>query len=176
MMQAPRIETPHLILRPHTAADFPALHAIWSEPAVYAHIMGKPPTMEESWSRLLRYAGHWALLGFGFWAVEEISTGLFIGDAGLANFHRDVDPPFGASPEMGWVLAAHSHGKGYGSEALRAIIVWAGDHLEATSYGCMIAPENTASLALAAKLGFRETCRSSYHGAPAVILQLQVKS
>ncbi len=38
------------------------------------------------------------------------------------------------------------------------------------------APENTASLALAAKLGFRQTCRTSYHGEPAVILQLQIKS
>ena len=175
-MTVPVIETERLILRGHRLDDFATLAAMWADPGVTRFIGGRASTREESWARLMRYAGHWALLEFGFWSVEEISTGLFIGDAGLANFHRDVDPPFGASPEMGWVLAAHCHGKGYGSEALRAIIVWAGDHLEAMSYGCMIAPENTASLALAAKLGFRETCRSSYHGAPAVILQLQVKS
>ena len=43
-----RIETQRLILREHTLQDFDALHAMWSEPAVYRHIIGRPSTREEA--------------------------------------------------------------------------------------------------------------------------------
>jgi RimJ/RimL family protein N-acetyltransferase len=77
-----RIETHRLILREHTLEDFDALHAMWSEPAVCRHIIGRPSTREEAWSRLLRYSGHWRLLGYGYWAVEERVTGDFVGEMG----------------------------------------------------------------------------------------------
>src|SRR5437868_8198133 len=127
-MQAPLLETPRLILRGHRKEDFSALAAMWAEPAVAQFILGKPATEEESWARLLRYAGHWALLGFGFWAVEEKASGEFAGDMGFADFHRAVDPAFGDRPEVGWVLRSRFHGRGYASEALRAIFAWGERH------------------------------------------------
>ena len=42
-----------------------------------------PATREEAWARLLRYAGHWALLGYGFWLVEDRTTGSFVGEVGV---------------------------------------------------------------------------------------------
>ena len=68
---APVIETERLVLRPHAATDFDGVYALWADPLVMRHILGRPSTREESWSRLLRYAGHWSLLGFGFWAMPE---------------------------------------------------------------------------------------------------------
>ena len=67
---------------------------MWGDPAVARFIGGKPFTREEVWARILRYVGHWTLMGFGFWAIEEKATGDFIGEVGLADFQRDLDPPW----------------------------------------------------------------------------------
>ena len=61
---------------------------MWADPEVTRYIGGRPFGVEEVWTRLLRYAGHWALLGYGYWAVIEKSSGRFVGEAGLADFHR----------------------------------------------------------------------------------------
>ena len=71
---------------------------MWADPAVTRFIGGKPSTVEESWTRLLRHAGHWNLLGFGYWAIEEKESGRFIGQAGFA-YHQRVS----GLPEIGWV-------------------------------------------------------------------------
>ena len=119
MNAIPHIRTDRLILREHVPQDFDALHAMWSEPAVYRHIIGRPSTREEAWSRLLRYSGHWRLLGYGYWAVEEQATGNFVGEMGFADYHRDIDPPLEGRPELGWALKTAVHGKGYATEALQ---------------------------------------------------------
>ena len=79
MTTAPLIETGRLRPRPHRRDDFAALHAPWRDPAIHTHITGRPSTPEESWARLLRYAGHWQLMGFGYWAIEEKASADFIG-------------------------------------------------------------------------------------------------
>ncbi len=65
---------------------------MWGVRIVTRHIGGRPFTAEESWSRLLRYAGHWYLLGFGYWAVVERGTNRFVGEVGFADFHRRHHP------------------------------------------------------------------------------------
>ena len=67
--QAPVIETERLILRGHRAEDFEAIAAQWADPAVVKYIGGTPSSREASWSRLLRYPGHWQMLGFGYWIL-----------------------------------------------------------------------------------------------------------
>src|SRR5262252_376878 len=91
--EIPTLETERLRLRPHTAADFPACTTLWADSSVTRFIGGRALTREEVWARLLRYAGSWQWLGFGYWAVEETSTGRFIGELGLARNERDFDPP-----------------------------------------------------------------------------------
>ena len=174
MTATPLIETGRLRLRAHRRDDFAALHALWRDPAVYTHITGRPSTSEESWARLLRYAGHWQLMGFGYWAIEDKASGAFIGEAGLADYRRDIEPPFGATPEMGWLIDPEFHLRGLASEALRAIIGWGRVNIAAPQYACMIAPDNAASVALAASLGFRETGRTSYHGQPTILMRLSL--
>lgn len=169
MSGVPGLATARLILRAHRVSDFPALNAMWSDPAIYRHITGRSSTPEESWARLLRYAGHWPLMAYGCWAVEEKSTGRFIGDMGFADYHRDIDPPFGGTPELGWVLASAAHGQGYASEALGAIVAWGDANLGQPRTACLIAPDNTASLRVAGKIGFVETGRTTYKGEPTII-------
>jgi RimJ/RimL family protein N-acetyltransferase len=127
------IETDRLRLRPHVADDLAASFAMWSDPLVFAHILAAASTEAQSWSRILGYAGHWALEKFGYWAVEERSTGDFVGEIGFADFKRDITPSIRGLPEMGWVLASAHHGKGYATEGVRAALAWADQHLPSGS-------------------------------------------
>jgi RimJ/RimL family protein N-acetyltransferase len=161
----PRLETPRLVLRPHVAADFPALAALWADPEVTRHIGGRPFTPEESWNRLLRYAGLWPILGYGYWAVEDRATGAYLGDLGFADFHRALDPPVEGLPEIGWVLSPHAHGRGVATEAALAALDW----LRRDCF-CIIAPENQGSLRVAAKLGFVPRGPARYGAATTLVL------
>ena len=96
---------------------------MWADPEVTRYIGGTPLTEEESWARLLRYVGHWSLLGFGYWVVEEKTTGNFIGEVGFADYKRDL-PSLKDLPEIGWVFSSQASGKGYATEAVRAASAW----------------------------------------------------
>lgn len=166
----PTIETERLRLRGHRAEDLPHCAAMWAEEGVTRFIGGKPLTEEETWLRLLRHVGHWTLLGFGYWVVEDKATGRFLGEAGLAEFHREIVPSIVGTPEAGWVFATAAHGNGYASEAMQAILAWGRTRFGNTRTVCLIGPENTASLRLAAKLGFEEQGRTSFRGGPTIML------
>jgi RimJ/RimL family protein N-acetyltransferase len=71
----PVIETARTIVRGFRLSDFDAHAAMWADPAVTRFTAGRKPLVrEEAWARYLRYAGLWAVLGYGFWAVEEKTT------------------------------------------------------------------------------------------------------
>jgi RimJ/RimL family protein N-acetyltransferase len=146
--------TERLNLRLHGAGDFDASAAMWADPEVVRHIGGVPSTRQLSWNRLLCYIGHWTLLGYGYWVVEERATGQFIGEVGFADFHRDIEPSLDGIPELGWALVPSAHGKGYATEAVRAALTWAKEHLHGASrVASIIAPENLASIRVAHKCG-----------------------
>jgi RimJ/RimL family protein N-acetyltransferase len=63
------------------------------------------------------------------------------------------------------------HGKGYATDAASAQIAWAEQHFGRTDFICMISPENTPSLRVADKLGYREFTRTLYHGAPSILFR-----
>jgi RimJ/RimL family protein N-acetyltransferase len=158
----PVIETDRLILRGHRVDDFADCLALWTDPEVTRFIGGRPSTQEEVWSRLLRYVGHWALLGFGYWVISEKETDRFMGEVGFANFRRVIEPSLDGMPEIGWALAPHSHGKGYATEAARAAIAWGEAHFGPVRTACIIAPENGPSIRVAEKCGYREFQRTTY--------------
>ncbi len=162
----PVLETERLILRGHRESDFDALHEVWTQPVVYQYISGQPSTRERSWGRLLQYMGMWQALGYGFWALEEKATGRYIGDVGFADFKREIEPPFGDAPEMGWVLSQEIHGKGYGNEALARMLEWGTTFFKADRTRCIISPENIASRRIAEKNGFRKIAETTYTGEP----------
>ncbi|MBV8213837.1 MAG: GNAT family N-acetyltransferase [Verrucomicrobia bacterium] len=168
-MKVPTLETERLVLRAHRLKDFSDCAALWANPVVTRFIGGIPLTPEDTWSRLLRNAGHWLLLGFGYWVVEEKATGNFLGEVGFADLKRSIEPPLGNTPEAGWVFAPSAHGKGFALEAVQAIHMWGAENFQTRNSACLIAPENEASLRLAAKIGYRESSRSVYKGQPAII-------
>lgn len=173
MTNRPEIETERLLLRGHRLDDFAYSAAMWADLVVTRHIGGRPFSTEESWARLLRYIGHWDVLGFGYWAVEEKATGHFVGEVGFADFKREIEPSLGGQPEMGWVFVPQVYGQGYATEAVRAAASWGDRHLSSASSVCLIHPDNQASIRVAEKCGFHEYQRTEYKGQPTILLARQ---
>ena len=163
------IETERLVLRPHRLEDAENIARLWADPEVVRYI-GQPSIRQESWSRLLRYAGHWALFGYGYFAVEQRATGRFIGDVGVAQFRREgVDEPEN-SAEAGWVLSSGCHGQGFGREAVTALHRWIDTSLPVVRTHCIIDPQNEASVRLARSVGYAEIGTVSYAGDTVLLL------
>ncbi|WP_342362135.1 GNAT family N-acetyltransferase [Terrarubrum flagellatum] len=169
MSEAPVIETARLRLRGHRVEDAALTAALWADADVTRFIGGRPFTQEESWSRLLRYVGHWALMGFGYWVVEEKDSGAFVGEIGFADYRRDITPSLGDAPEIGWVLSPSAHGKGYATEAVNAALAWGDRHFAKRHTVCIIAPDNQASRRVAEKCGYREIRRTTYKDHPTIV-------
>jgi RimJ/RimL family protein N-acetyltransferase len=58
----------------------------------------------QSWREIALHVGHWALRGYGQWALERKEDGASIGRAGLWN------PPGWPGLEIGWKLARDAWG------------------------------------------------------------------
>jgi RimJ/RimL family protein N-acetyltransferase len=170
MEEVPVIETDRLRLRAHRPEDLGEGTAMWGDPIVTRYIGGKPFTREEVWARLLRYAGHWSWLGFGYWAIEEKATGGFAGEVGFADFKRELEASIEGMPEIGWVVASHAHGHGYATEAVRAVLKWGDARFGRARTVCLIHPENAASLRVAEKCGYEELRRTTYKSQPTIVL------
>lgn len=161
--KTPVIETPRLVLRAHALADFDSYVALWSDPDVVRFITGTPFSREASWSRFLRHGGHWQHLGFGFMAIEERKTGRFIGEAGFHDMRREITPSLEGTLEAGWALMPSAQGKGYGLEAMQALVGWADETFPGRRMTCIIDPDNIPSTRVADRLGFSLVGATRYH-------------
>ncbi len=171
MPVVPVITTDRLVLRAHRRADLDACFAMWGDPEVVRHVGGRPSSREETWWKILRYAGLWPMVGYGYWAIEERATGRFVGDIGFADFARDLDPPLGDKPEIGWALLASAQGRGFATEAGHAALAWIDAERAPARTVALVDPENAVSLRVAAKLGYRETMRAKYRGFDEIVLE-----
>ena len=124
MTEVPELRTERLLMRGWRFEDYEPLAEILADPAVGAGV-GKPAgfTPHEAWLDLSVLTAHWALRGFGHWALEDLESGDLIGRAGL------YYPPDWPAMEVGWTVGRKHWGKGYAPEAARAACAWAHDEL-----------------------------------------------
>jgi RimJ/RimL family protein N-acetyltransferase len=149
-INGPVIETERLILRTWRESDIAPNTAMLGDPDAGRFITPdhKPITDELSgWRNAAIMAGHWALHGFGYFVVEEKSSGLFVGRVG------PWCPPGWPGFEVGWGIARDYRGKGYAVEATRAAIDWVFDNLAVDRIIHCIEPVNIASQRVARRLG-----------------------
>lgn len=162
LTQAPTLETSRLRLRQLTLDDYEALVTCWANPDTVRYIgSGQPQDSEMSWGRLLRYIGHWQLLGYGYWAVCEKESGLLVGTMGIQDQKRNLTPRL-KYPEAGWTLSPTATGQGYATEALTAILAWADSNFT-EPLCCIIDDDNLPSLRLAERMGFQFRHYVEYH-------------
>jgi RimJ/RimL family protein N-acetyltransferase len=166
----PVLETERLRLRAHRVDDFEAARAMWADPAVVRYIGGKPSTPQQTWMRILAYAGHWSLLDFGYWAIADRASDAFLGEIGFADFKRDFAPSCAGIPELGWALTTEATGRGIATEAARAACTWGDARFEHDRTVCLIDARNVASLGVARKCAYATFDRTEHAGVETLLL------
>ncbi len=149
------LETERLLLRHWRDDDLAPFAALNADPRVMEHF---PRTLSREDSDRLAYQIR-ALLneqGWGFWAVEVKGESPFIGFVGLA--HVAPEMPFSPAIEIGWRLAASAWGRGYATEAAKAALGVAFDHLGARDVTSFTATGNQRSWRVMERLGMRYDC------------------
>ena len=150
------VETERTWLRPHRYSDFEDVAAFWAEPALVEFIMQAPLPRSEAWIRLLRYVGHWAMLPYGYWVVEDKRSGTFLGEVGFGDWKREIVPSIEGLPEIGWAIKPSAQGQGLAVEVARAALRWADENIEAEQTVALINPAHEVSRKIARKVGFGE--------------------
>ncbi|MDE1992721.1 MAG: GNAT family N-acetyltransferase [Rhizobiaceae bacterium] len=171
MTYIPTLHTERLILRQHRLEEFEEYALFWKQEELSRYIGGEPSSREVSWSRILRYAGMWHYLGFGFFAIEERETGRFVGEAGFLDLHREMNPSTEGTLETGWGITPALQGKGYATEAVSAAIAWARKRFPGRRMTCIIDTENAPSLRVAEKVGFQRIGEVFYKNSNNVMLE-----
>lgn len=176
MLDIPTLETERLILRSHREEDFEALLAMWQDPVVSRHFHGRVMTREDCWGRFLRGFGHWALRGYGLFAVEEKASRDYVGLVGAFEVRREMTPRRDDMPEAGWTLASRFHGLGYATEATAAALAWTDTKLGYRDMFCIVDPANLASIRVAEKVGFAPWYDTVYAEAPTLVMQRRAQN
>lgn len=144
-MQVHRIETERLILRPLTAADAEDVFEWVSDPAVNRfmpyNLYDNVEQVKEWIAGIREEHNH-----FGF---ELAATGKVIGSGGIG-----FRPERGAY-SLGYNLNRAFWGRGFATEAAKAMIQWAYESVGACDFAACHAVENPASGRVIQKCGFR---------------------
>ena len=143
------IPTDRLLLRQFKDEDWTDLHVHYSDADATKYTYGKSLTEGETWRTMCGMIGHWHLRGYGPYAVEEMSGNAVIGTVG---FWYPNDWP---SPEIKWALSRPYWGKGFASEATRAVQKIGLEYLPDIHLISLIDKQNVASVKLAESVGAR---------------------
>jgi RimJ/RimL family protein N-acetyltransferase len=146
------LRTPRLVLRlwrPSDRAPFAAMNA---DPAVMAWLPARL-TAAESNGLADAIEAHHRMHGFGLWALEIPGVAPFAGYVGLSV--PGFTAPFTPCVEIGWRLAAAHWGRGYATEAARAVLTRAWDVLGLEEVVSFTTTGNERSRAVMARLGMR---------------------
>lgn len=142
------LATERLLLRQFREDDLEAYAAIQADPVVARYVgEGAPTDREESWRLMALFLGHWTLRGHGQYAVEERAGEAFVGRVGLWR------PEGWPGLEIGWLIGRGRWGRGYATEAARAVTTAAFAALDIDRLISVIRPDNAASIRVARKLG-----------------------
>jgi RimJ/RimL family protein N-acetyltransferase len=147
-----RIQTPRLLLREWRDEDVEPFCRINADERV-CEFLGKTITREETRAMVERNRVDFQEQGFGLWALEVKGGPAFIGYTGLGipSFQAHFTP----CVEIGWRLAFEHWGKGYATEAAKAVLNHAFTRLEIAEIIAITVPNNRRSRAVMEKIGMK---------------------
>jgi RimJ/RimL family protein N-acetyltransferase len=158
------LETERLKMRQFVEADLDPYARLCADPETMRYIgLGNTLSRADAWRSMAMFLGHWQLRGYGMWAIEEKSTGEFIGRIGL--HYPEAWPVL----EVGWFLDRKRWAQGLATEGGRAAIQFAFDRLNLPHIASVIYPQNIASIRVAEKLGMRLERTAQVNGIDVVI-------
>lgn len=143
----PVIETDRLRLRAPKLLDYPAYEAVFL--SVRAVHLGGPFTAQDAFNDFAQSVAGWMLRGAGAWTITAKGDDAALGWVYL--WYEFGDP----EPEIGWVLTLEAEGRGYASEAARAVHPRAMAQFGSGRVVSYIDAANTRSARIALGLGAR---------------------
>jgi RimJ/RimL family protein N-acetyltransferase len=144
------IETERLILRTWQKEDAEAYFRINQDPKVIEFLTG-PLTMEQVNAFITGANKQFEERGFTLWATCLKETGELIGWVGLN--YLDFQAHFTPAVEIGWRLGSQYWGKGYATEAAKAVLDYGFNRLNLKELVSCTVPDNTRSRRVMEKLG-----------------------
>jgi len=145
MTAIPTLSTERLLLRAPVEADFDAYYRMMATPR--SRYMGGPYEKWAAWGAFCHDVACWTMFGHGGLMIDLRDTGECVGQVGIN--HGPMFP----EKELGWLLYEGFEGKGYATEAARAMRDWARTRQGITTLVSYFDPENAASIAVANRLG-----------------------
>ncbi|QPL96343.1 GNAT family N-acetyltransferase [Streptomyces clavuligerus] len=145
----PDLRTDRLLLRAWRDSDLGPWAALNADPEVREHFP-QTLTREQSEASAATAQADIERHGWGWWAVEVVATGTFIGFTGLHSLGPSM-PCSGV--EAGWRLARAAWGHGYATEAARAALDFGFGTLGLPEIVSITAVPNLRSQAVMRRLG-----------------------
>lgn len=145
------LQTERLRLEPWTLAHLDGLSLMGADPRVMRYVGGVTQSRDDTVAAIERQMGKWAAYGFGWWSFIERTTGELVGAGCIQHLAGNVAHPL----EIGWRLRPDRWGRGYATEAARAMGGFAFDRLAIPTLLAVAVPENTASRQVMERLGMR---------------------
>jgi RimJ/RimL family protein N-acetyltransferase len=142
----PTLETERLILRGWRQSDADSFAEMCADEHLMRYV-GGVMNATHAWRRMAAYAGSFLIKGYGSFALEHKATGDLVGYSGV------FDPDGWPEREINWGLRRKYLGQGYVTEAATRVRDHAYDDLDFTTIASCIDQENTASQAVAKRLG-----------------------
>jgi RimJ/RimL family protein N-acetyltransferase len=151
--------TERLRLRRSVGEDAPAISAYRSDPEVHrfqgwerTDVEAVRAEIEEMRGRAPGEPGGWVQL-----TLEEAATGALVGDVGLSPVEEEP-----GVIKVGYTVDPACQGRGYATEAVRALVAYAFDTLNADVVRMHASANNAASIRVAEKAGLRFVERRQY--------------
>ena len=144
------LATDRLLLRQWRDADREPFAAMNADPEVMRYFP-KLLTREESDALIDNQGLVLDLRGWGLWAVEVVGGAPFVGFVGLAE--PQFDAHFTPCVEVGWRLAREHWGRGYATEAARAVLAVGFDELGLDEIVALTTSANARSRRVMERLG-----------------------
>lgn len=143
----PTLRSDRLVLEPYVPEDEEDFVALFADTRVSRWIGDGPVPDEENRAMFWRvFPNVYDKGAFDVWAVRE--NGVLVG-------HGEIKPTeVSGGHELIYALAHSAWGRGLGTELAETIVAYGFERLGLSEVHATVAAENTASLAVMAKLGF----------------------
>lgn len=144
------IVTERLVLRAYQEDDVYPLHEVLYGDEAAMALLGGPRAIAGTRAALERSMHQQEQEGYSFWPVIERESGLLVGEAGLFPLAPD-----GPDVALGYAFGSAYWGRGYATEAARAVLAEAFGPLDLPRLVAITREANTGSRRVLEKLNFR---------------------
>lgn len=163
------INTDRLLLRPFTPSDLDDLFALNSDEDVMQYI--SPPLSKDQVAGVIDwFCSEWGRLGYGWFAIFEKESDVFVGQCGLQCLEGKPDAD---DIELAFVISRKHWGKGYATEAAQAVVSFGINNAGLRRIVAVTMEENTKSQRVLDKLKFRYEGNKELYGRTVMCYSLE---